>query len=263
MPGIGERAVAPFAEYFLYPRPVGELNGKRCGGIDLESLMRPWDGIVSEEEQRAYRAAGFGRPSGLGTRPALLIIDVQYRTVGSTPKPFWESIREFPTSCGEVGWAAVRNVQVLLAEFRRRGWPVLYPHVAPKKRTEGGRLAEKVPAIMNIAERGYEFVQEVAPREGDVLLPKKHPSAFFATPLVSHLIDLGADTLVVTGCTTSGCVRSSVVDAFAYNFRVLVPQDCVYDRSRVSHAVNLFDMSEKYADVASAGEVIERLKSIA
>jgi nicotinamidase-related amidase len=92
-----------------------------------------------------------------------------------------------------------------------------------------------------------------------VLLPKKHPSAFFGTPLASYLIDLRVDTLVVTGCTTSGCVRGSVVDAFAYNFRVLVPWDAVYDRSQVSHAVNLFDMSEKYADVMSAADALERL----
>ena len=129
---------------------------------------------------------------------------------------------------------------------------MLYPHVAPKnKATDGGRLAQKVPAIMNIPEKGYEFPAEIAPREGDVLLPKKHPSAFFATPLASHLIDLQADTLVVTGCTTSGCVRGSVVDAFAFNFRSLVPHDAVYDRSATSHAVNLFDMASKYADVGS------------
>ena len=116
---------------------------------------------------------------------------------------------------------------------------------------------------MNIPEKGYEFPPEIAPREGDVLIPKKHPSAFFATPLASHLIDLQADTLVVTGCTTSGCVRGSVVDAFAFNFRVLVAEDAVYDRSRVSHAVNLFDMSEKYADVAPTREVLARLHGIA
>jgi nicotinamidase-related amidase len=225
--------------------------------------MKPWDGIISEEEQRAYHAAGFGRPSGVGRRPALLIIDVQYRTIGTSPKPFWESIKEYPTSCGEIGWNAMRKIAVLLAEFRRNKWPVLYPHVAPKnKATDSGRLAEKVPAIMDIPERGYQFPPEIAPREGDVLLPKKHPSAFFATPLVSHLIDLGADTLVVTGCTTSGCVRGSVVDAFAYNFKVVVPHDAVYDRSATSHAVNLFDMASKYADVANAAEVMEMLRPL-
>lgn len=225
--------------------------------------MNPWDGIISEEEQRAYQAAGFGRPSGIGRRPGLLIIDVQYRTIGTTPKPFWESIKEFPTSCGDVGWMAMRNIATLLAEFRRNGWPVLYPHIAPKnKATDGGRLAQKVPAIMNIAAKGYEFPAEIAPREGDVLIPKKHPSAFFATPLTSHLIDLGVDTLVVTGCTTSGCVRGSVVDAFAYNFRALVPSDAVYDRSATSHAVNLFDMASKYADVATTAEVLEKLRPL-
>ncbi|MBS7805728.1 isochorismatase family protein [Rhizobiales bacterium TNE-4] len=226
-------------------------------------MARPWDGIIPDEEQRAYRAAGFGRPTGLGKKPALLIIDVQYRTVGTQRVPFWEAIKEFPTSCGEIGWNAVDKIALLLAEFRANDWPVLYPHVAPKLNFDTGRLSDKVPAIMNVASRGYDFVEEVAPREGDILLPKKHPSAFFGTPLASYLINLGADTLVVTGCTTSGCVRGSVVDAFAYNFRVLVPQDAVYDRSQISHAVNLFDMAEKYADVMPTADAIAALKNVA
>src|SRR6202008_4156079 len=147
-----------------------------------------------------------------------------------------------------------------LTVFRNNGWPVLYPYVSPKETFDRGRLSDKVPAIMNIAQKGYEFVAEVAPREQDILLPKKHPSAFFGTPLASYLINAGADSIVVTGCTTSGCVRGTVVDGFAYNFRVLVPHDAVYDRSAVSHAVNLFDMSEKYADVMSSDEAIERLR---
>jgi maleamate amidohydrolase len=225
-------------------------------------MARPWDGVISDEEQRAYNAAGFGRATGLGKRPALLIIDVQYRTVGTIPKPFWEAIKEFPTACGDVGWAAVPKIQSLLTLFRQRGWPLLYPHVAPKEAFDYGRLSDKVPAIMSVAGKGYEFVAEVAPTEKDILLPKRHPSAFFGTPLASYLINLAADTLVVTGCTTSGCVRGSVVDAFAYNFRVLVPQDAVYDRSATSHAVNLFDMASKYADVMSTSDAIGVLKAI-
>ncbi len=222
--------------------------------------MRPWDGIISEEEQRAYRAAGFGRPSGIGTRPGMLIIDVQYRTTGTEPRPFQEAIEEFPTSCGEVAWAAVPKIKELLEMFRANGWPVLYPYVAPKERFDQGRLAEKVPALMGVAAHGYDFVAEIAPRETDVLLPKKHPSAFFGTPLASYLVDLDIDTLLVTGCTTSGCVRGTVVDAFAYNFRVVVPEECVYDRSAVSHAVNLFDMASKYADVMPLAGVMAQIE---
>ena len=222
--------------------------------------MRPWNGVITDEEERRYRAAGFGRPGSVGQRPALLIIDVQYRTVGTVRKPYWEAIKEYPTACGEDGWRAVDHIQPLLAEFRKRGLPVLYPHVAPKNAdTDSGRLAEKVPSIMGIDAAGYRFVDEVAPVKGDVLLPKKHPSAFFGTPLVSHLIDLRVDTLFVTGCTTSGCVRSSVTDAFAYNFKVVVPEECVYDRSPTSHAVNLWDMNAKYADVMPVAQAIALL----
>lgn len=224
--------------------------------------MKPWDSVIPEEEQLAYRAAGFGRRSGLGAKPALLVIDVQYRTVGTKPRPLREAMEEFPTSCGEVGWAAVAQIRTLLALFRERGWPVLYPHVAPKQGHDAGRLAEKVPAMFSVPPHGYDFVAEVAPEPGDILLPEKHPSAFFGTPLASHLVDLGADTLVVTGCTTSGCVRASVVDAFSYNFRVVVPSDDVYDRGATSHRVNLFDMSEKYADVMTTAACEAALRGL-
>ncbi len=224
--------------------------------------MKPWDGIISAEEQRAYNAAGFGRSSGIGKRPALLIIDVQYRTVGTTPAPFWDAIKEFPTACGQVGWDAVAHIARLVALFRDKGWPIIYPYVSPKESFDKGRLAEKVPALMTVARNGYDFVEAIAPREQDILLPKKHPSAFFGTPLASYLVDLGVDTLVVTGCTTSGCVRGTVVDGFAYNWRVLVPQDAVYDRSATSHAVNLFDMASKYAEVASTDEALTMLQAI-
>jgi maleamate amidohydrolase len=219
-------------------------------------------GVVDEMTTRRYELAGFGKPVGLGTRPALLIIDVQYRTVGTTPAPFEAAVEEFPTSCGEVGWFAVEKIARLVEAFREKGWPILYPHVAPKQAYDAGRLGAKVPAIMDIPAKGYEFVAEVAPAEGDVLVPKRHPSAFFGTPLASYLVETGADSLVVTGCTTSGCIRSSVADAFSYNFRVSVPADAVYDRSPVVHEVNLFDMAQKYADVTTTDALLGALATL-
>jgi nicotinamidase-related amidase len=224
---------------------------------------RVWDKFITEEDRQVYDLAGFGRKGGLGQRPAILIIDVQYRTVGHEPMPIQESMKRFySTSCGEAGWQAVRCIKDLLEIARPKRVPVIYPYVAPKKAMDSGRLGEKVPTIMNVAQEGYAFVEEIAPAEGDIIIPKKHASAFFGTPLASHLIDLEADTLLVTGCTTSGCVRATVADAFSYNFRVAVVEDCVYDRGKVSHAVNLFDMQQKYADVLSIAEVKNHLVNL-
>ena len=229
------------------------------------NLLRAWSvggaGVVDDQTLARYNLAGFGKPVGLGKRPALLIIDVQYRTVGTQRQPFDEAVREFTTSCGEVGWNAIDHIAPLLERFREADWPVVYPYVAPKESSVAGRLGAKVPGIMAIPAHGYDFVAEVAPTAKDIRLPKRHPSAFFGTPLASYLIDAGVDSLVVTGCTTSGCVRSSVVDAFSYNLKVTVPSDAVYDRSPLVHEVNLFDMAQKYADITTTAHLLERMQS--
>ena len=223
---------------------------------------RPWDGIIPEADLETYKLAGFGTPAGLGTRPALLVIDVQYRTVGHQPRPIREAIREYPTSCGETGWNAIGRIADIVGFFRSRGWPILFPHIAPKSGYDRGAFADKVPGVMTIAAPGYEFVREVAPRPGDILIPKFQASAFFGTQLASYLVSLRTDTLVFTGCTTSGCVRASVVDACSLNYKALVPEDAVYDRSQVSHAVNLFDIASKYADVMPTADVIRALDAV-
>jgi maleamate amidohydrolase len=225
-------------------------------------MALPWDSVIPPEERALYKAAGFGGKLGIGKRPALLIIDVQYRTVGHQSRPISEAIEEYATSCGEHGWRAVGQIQPLLKLFRSRGLPVIHPHVTPKTQANVGRFGDKVPSVMGVAAEGYEFVAEVMPTDNEILLPKNHPSAFSGTPLTSFLIDHGVDSIVFTGCTTSGCVRSSVVDAFSANFRSIVPIECVYDRSQVSHAVNLFDMASKYADVLPAAEVAELVSSL-
>lgn len=228
----------------------------------MSESARPWDALIPDTDRAAYAAAGFGGPSGIGRRPALLIIDMQYRTTGTRRVPMMQSMQEFPTSCGEAAWAAADRIEPLLALFREKNWPVLYPHVAPKHANDTGRLAAKTPSMWSVPARGYDFFEPLAPREQDILVPKKHPSAFFGTSLASHLVDFGVDTLVMVGCTTSGCIRASVVDGFSYNYRVVVPQDCVYDRGDVSHRINLFDMSQKYADVLPSASLITALREL-
>ncbi len=223
---------------------------------------QPWDGIIPAEEQELYRIAGLGGRSGLGQRPALLVIDVQYRSVGDAPLPIREAIRQYPTSCGEAGWRAIPHIAALVALHRAKGWPVIFPHVAPKSAHDQGAFAEKMPAIMGIPPAGYDFVAEVAPLPQEMRLPKTQASAFHGTPLAGYLVGLGVDTLVLAGTTTSGCVRATAVDGCSLNFKCVVPEDAVFDRSATSHAVNLFDIAHKYADVLPTEELLGRLAAL-
>jgi maleamate amidohydrolase len=226
------------------------------------TAKQPWDDVIPLVERETYAMAGLGGTAGFGSRPALLVIDVQYRSMGDRPMPIREAIKHYPTSCGEAGWHAVAHIAKLIRLFREKKWPVIFPHVARKVDHDHGAFSAKIPGIMRIPPEGYDFVREAAPEPGELLLPKTQASAFFGTPLATYLIGGGIDSLVVTGCTTSGCVRASVVDACALNFKSMVPSDAVYDRSPTSHAVNLFDIASKYADVASTQAVVERLRAL-
>src|SRR5690606_24096340 len=126
--------------------------------------QRLWDHLINDEEREVYRVAGFGTPFNGHVRPALLVIDVQYRSVGHERLPILESIRrEYPTSCGEYGWRAVPHIARLIQAFRERGLPVIFPHVAYKESHDGQRFADKAPAIMSIPREGYEMVYACAP----------------------------------------------------------------------------------------------------
>jgi nicotinamidase-related amidase len=224
------------------------------------SAKRPWDGVVSEADLEVYHKAGFGRTGGIGKRPVLLVIDVQYRTVGDTPKPILESIKEYPTSCGEFGWRAVGQIEKLVQLFRRHKLPIIYPSIAPKTPRDMGRFANKMPSAPQDNLKAFEIVQRIAPGPDDIILNKHFSSAFFGTALATHLVRLGADSLVLTGCTTSGCVRATAVDACSLDYRIVVPEDAVYDRGQVSHAVNLFDIANKYADVVPTAEAMQMIE---
>ena len=134
--------------------------------------------------------------------------------------------------------------------------------MAPKRTVDAGRFGQINPLVTSIPDRGYRFIEEIAPREGDILIPKRHASAFFGTALASYLVDFGADTVLVAGATTSGCVRATVADAFSYNFHAIVVEECVFDRIGISHDISLFDMDAKYADVVSVDAAIDYLTAL-
>jgi maleamate amidohydrolase len=127
--------------------------------------------------------------------------------------------------------------------------------------SDGGIFATKQPRLLILTERhpAGQVVPELAPRAGELIVRKNQASAFFGTGLAPWLVQQGVDTLVVAGCTTSGCVRASVVDAISWNFRPIVARDCVGDRALGPHEASLFDMQQKYADVLVRDEIMAKI----
>jgi nicotinamidase-related amidase len=223
-----------------------------------EITAEGWRGVIGPRDRAIYEAAGYGRRTTPGNRPLLLVIDVTYGFVGRSPAPILESIREYPNSCGEAGWVAVRTIERLLPPARALGRPVVYSTGFTELGVRGqGMWAQKHPrATVEVPTDGNAIPVEIAPGAEDIVLPKTKPSLFHGTPLLDLLISEGADTVVVTGGTTSGCVRATVIDAFSYNLPVLIVEDAVFDRGEMSHAVNLFDMDQKYANVITTDEAL-------
>jgi maleamate amidohydrolase len=210
----------------------------------------PWRSFVPDSDVELYRAAGYGARAGLGPALGLLVIDMTYGFVGEGPADIREAVRTAPNACGTHAWVAVKALVPLLDAVRAAGHPVFYTgDVSAVSPLEGNVWAGKQRRLGEGPEGETEIVREIAPRPGDEVITKDKPSAFFGTGLVDRLRERGVRDLLVVGGTTSGCVRASVVDAFSHGFAVGVVADCVFDRSQTSHAVNLFDMDQKYADV--------------
>ncbi len=232
------------------------------------NVSRIWDALIPEEERRVFETAGYGKRAGWGASPALVVVDVNYNFVGDRPEPILESIKRFRNSCGEVGWRAIPRIARLLWAARAAEIAIFYTTQGYSLDRLGlGGWGAKNARALDVSpesrEIGAEIVREIAPRPGEVVIKKTKPSAFFGTPLASFLTALQVDTLVVAGTTTSGCVRASVVDAFSLNYRVVVVEDCCFDRGETSHRVNLFDLNAKYADVLPLDEVVAHLATLA
>ncbi|HHW36994.1 MAG TPA: isochorismatase family protein [Bacillales bacterium] len=223
-----------------------------------------WEKYLDQRDLKNYSTSGFGKRYGIGNKPALIIVDVTYGFTGEKAEAIEESIKKYPASCGAVSWEAIKHIQTLLQAARNAEIPIYYTIIEGYKDSSNDRVAIKGnifdhPTLLE-GEKGTWIVEEIQPVSGEIVLSKKKPSAFFGTPLLTHLITDNIDSVIVVGCTTSGCIRSTAVDAFSYNFHVTVPEECVFDRSITSHAINLFDIQQKYGDVVPTGSVIETLE---
>jgi maleamate amidohydrolase len=207
--------------------------------------------MTSRNDAAIYRAQGFGNAVGMGVRPALCIVD------------FTNGFVDPAIFGGGNILAAVAKTVGLLATARRCGLPVAFSRVVyADDGSDHCAFARKVPALATLTERAAasQIVPELIPLRSETILRKTQPSAFFGTGYAEQLRKLGVDTVIVTGCTTSGCVRATVVDAMSYDFRTIVARDCVGDRSLQAHDANLFDIEQKYADLMDSVAIIAALR---
>lgn len=198
-----------------------------------------------------YERAGFGAQIERGSRPAVVVVDLS--------RGFTE--RQFPT--GSELSAEVAATRQLLDAARTAGVPVLFTTIAFE---EGDQTAwlRKAPGLAVLA-AGSELVEidpRLEPRDGEPIIVKKGASAFFGTDLAERLRDLGVDTVVICGATTSGCVRASVVDSVQNDFPTLVVREAVGDRAQPPHDANLFDIEQKYGDVISVDDAVAYLSAL-
>lgn len=217
--------------------------------------MAVWDDVIPAEDL-AEMGQEWGHRQGMGTNPALLVVDMTYAFVDD----------RFPLGHGATGWPCVKAIADLLAAARGRGLPVIYTGgLAARNDAErgrwksSGRPPDPAPGLPD----AHEIVPGLRPQADETVVRKRRPSAFFATELASLLTFHRVDTVIVTGMVTSGCIRATAVDAFSHNLRVVVPEECVADRVQVSHAVALFDIHMKYGDVLPAHEVRAALDGLA
>jgi nicotinamidase-related amidase len=227
---------------------------------------RVWDRFLTEQD-KAHVAMKPPRSIGFGKKPALVLIDLYRWVFGDKPQPILEAIKDWPGNCGQTAWNAIPHIQALLSTAREVGIPII--HISGLggagvdewsfRRDAGTRQLS--PEEQDRRNRKFDIVDEVEPRLGEAVLRKLSPSAFWGTPLVAHLNQFGIDTVIACGESTSGCVRASVVDGTTYRFRMIVAEECVFDRHEACHAINLFDMNQKYADVLPLKEIIKYLRS--
>ena len=229
---------------------------------------RVWDSFLTPRDREVFATAGFAGQVGLGSRPALLVIDVTYAFCGDRPRAVLVAARLQRTACGKEAWDAVSVIGPLIELARSKGVPVIYTtHRRRPDQWDRGLSLRKNSRAAAAPPRKLSFdpddiVAEIAPQATDIVVNKVRPSGFFGTPLASFLTQLRTDTLIVVGGTTSGCVRATVTDAYSHGYRTAVVEEGCFDRGEASHAINLWDMHAKYADVVSAASVSDYLQKM-
>jgi maleamate amidohydrolase len=227
--------------------------------------MRWWEELVAGEEKEAYKGTHQGQAQPRGRRPALLVVDVTRAFCGEQGRSLAEAVRTWPTACGPVAWEAMPHLRRLIEAARAACVPVIYTTAQPgADRVFGGTVKGESGAMGSLMAwpGAQEIPDEIAPRTDELVLAKPKASAFFGTALLAHLHRQGADSLIVCGTTTSGCVRATVVDGFSWGYPTFLVEEATFDRARLSHGVSLFELNAKYADVIGVDDAIGWLSGL-
>jgi maleamate amidohydrolase len=218
-----------------------------------------WKDVVPEADMKLY--AGWRRETFVGSRPALLAIDLYDLVYRGGPHPPSELNDRYVNTCGVFAHRAIAPTQQLMAAARRAGLPIFFC-TQETRANNRPRGAQSTRRQLEVPPDGYAIYHEFTVEPGEVMIWKQRASIFQGTPLFSHLSLLGIQSLIVCGESTSGCVRASVVDGYSNGFHVTIAEECTYDRAELTHKVNLFDLHHKYADVMHVDEVIAHLDGI-
>jgi nicotinamidase-related amidase len=219
-----------------------------------------WKDVVTPDILEVYEY--YQRKITFGPNPALLAIDLYECVYAGGPKSPQELAKTHPNSCGEYAYAAIEPTKQLFAAARAAGLPIFYSTGDTRAASRPNFVAATKRNRGPVNPNDYAIRPEFKPQAGDVVITKQRASVFYGTPLSAHLTQLGIQTLVICGESTSGCVRATAVDAYSQGYQVVVVEECCFDRSLLSHKVNLFDMHHKYVDVMHIGEVRAHLESL-
>ncbi len=223
-----------------------------------------WEDVLSDIDKQVIVKGGYGKRRGYGKHPIMMIIDPQWNYMGAN-KPIQEQWDEWPSGVGKAAWDGVGPIKKIVDKMHEKGYPVIITRNVQKKTLKFDSFSNKTNRDQTKYIDGNpatEIIPELAPAPQDIVIDKAYASVFYGTPIQSYLVKLGVDTIIMTGGSTSGCVRASTIDAIERSYNVAMVADCVFDRISISHKAGLLDCWMKYCDVVDSEDVLAYLDSL-
>ena len=217
-----------------------------------------WKDVVDAETLQIYRDL-WTRDTYVGERPAMIVVDLYNSAYEGGPLPVGEANKLSPGSCGKYAWDAIEPTKRLFAAVRAAGIPIV--HLTRAVRPGVDQVQSTARPIQSRNTAPFAIREDFAPLPGELVIHKELASGFFGTPLGPYLRKMKVDSLIICGQSTSGCVRATSWEGYSHGFHVTLVEECCFDRSLISHKINLFDLHHKYADVMHLEDVLSAIEA--